>query len=1249
LVDIFTATVADHPERVALDTPEGCRSYWQLAARSLEVARLLSEAGIGTGDRVGIRIPSGTSELYEGILGILQSGAAYVPVDADDPDSRAAWIWDECDVAAVLGPQLQIDIRRPTRDVGHPLAVTDDAWVIFTSGSTGRPKGVAVSHRAAAAFVDAEARVFSIRPTDRVLAGLSVGFDASCEEMWLAWRHGAALVPAPRAVVRSGIEFGPWISSRRISVVSTVPTLAALWDPTNLKTVRLVILGGEACPDDLGWRLARGREVWNTYGPTEATVVATVAPIIPGVPITIGSPLDGWSIAVLDARDRMVPDGEVGELVIGGVGLARYLDPSLDDDRFAAMESLGWDRAYRTGDFVRRCRNGLEFIGRRDDQVKIGGRRIELREIQCALSAVPEVRHAVVVVQDTPAGDAVIVGYVVADIDTAAIRERLVRQLPEGMLPILVPMASMPVSGSGKVDRHALPWPPPDEGPFQTIAFTETEQWIADLWSRYLGLRPCHSRDDFFELGGTSLMAAKLASDLRERIPTVAVADLYEHRTLRDLATRLEYLGTSSVPETVTPPRRRVWRVPQLAGVATLIALTAPTWIVAILAYNDASAQRGLPRLGWPAILVIWLVLISPPGRILIVAAARWALLSKLRPGLYPRRSWLGTRVWFVDRLAQTMHIYQYGGTPWAPTIARLMGTSVGIGARLGTIPSPAGLTSIGSWATVEGDADVGGWWIVGSDLVIDRVSIGAGARVGTRALLMPGSNVGTNCEIEPGSVVTGVVPADQCWAGSPARHIGPAGMDWPHHAPPVQRHGTVLRLAYGAGLTITSLLPIAAIVPGLALNSALSLGLWTAHLTATSLLIGAPILAATFAATYAVLAALLIRALGHWIRPGWHGAGRVTWATWMSAEILSGARTALFPLYASLCTRWWLRLMGTQNGPRSEISTAIGLSPLVTMGSMDFIADDVVFNTGRSRHGWLHLAPIRIDDGVFLGNGAVINGDTHFGSGSLIGVQSAPPKECPPNSSWFGVPPLEFPRVPQCGDPQRTMAPTGRLVVGRAAAEIVRVVLPLAASMALVISAFAFLEEIGQRFGTWALIAGAPMVLVAAGIAAALVTAMAKWLLMGRYHGGEHPLWSWFVWRDEILNSFQEVVAGPWLLDHSLGSPVMNLYLRAMGTRVGRDVWCDTMTITEFDMVTLSDGCAVNRHACIETHLFHDRIMSIGPTLLGPGSTVGPSSVVLPDTTIGEGCCVGGRSVALRGECLPPRSRWHGTPVAPV
>ena len=176
--------------------------------------------------------------------------------------------------------------------------------MIFTSGSTGTPKGVAVQHRSAAAFVDAEARLFlqddPVGPQDRVLAGLSVAFDASCEEMWLAWRHGACLVPAPRALVRTGMDLGPWLISHGITVVSTVPTLAALWPVESLESVRLLIFGGEACPPDLAERLAvDGREVWNTYGPTEATVVACAARLgIPG-PVRIGLPLDGWDLAVV--------------------------------------------------------------------------------------------------------------------------------------------------------------------------------------------------------------------------------------------------------------------------------------------------------------------------------------------------------------------------------------------------------------------------------------------------------------------------------------------------------------------------------------------------------------------------------------------------------------------------------------------------------------------------------------------------------------------------------------------------------------------------------------------------------------------------------------------------------------------------------------------------------------------------------------------------------------------------------------
>ena len=175
------------------------------------------------------------------------------------------------------------------------------------------------------------------------------------------------------------------------------------------------------------------------------------------------------------------------------------------------------------------------------------------------------------------------------------------------------------------------------------------------------------------------------------------------------------------------------------------------------------------------------------------------------------------------------------------------------------------------------------------------------------------------------------------------------------------------------------------------------------------------------------------------------------------------------------------------------------------------------------------------------------------------------------------------------------------------------------------------------------------PLVILAAAMCAVALTVAGKWLIIGRYRRGEHPLWSFFVWRDEVMNSLQDQLAGTWLLGFALGSALLPLYLRAMGAKVGRGVWCESLTITEFDMVKLEDGCVVNRFACIETHLFHDRLLRIGPTRLGARSSIGPATAVLPDTAIGARARVGGRSVVLRGEELPPRTRWHGAPVSAV
>jgi non-ribosomal peptide synthetase-like protein len=235
---------------------------------------------------------------------------------------------------------------------------------------------------------------------------------------------------------------------------------------------------------------------------------------------------------------------------------------------------------------------------------------------------------------------------------------------------------------------------------------------------------------------------------------------------------------------------------------------------------------------------------------------------------------------------------------------------------------------------------------------------------------------------------------------------------------------------------------------------------------------------------------------------------------------------------------------------------------------------------------------------------------------------------------------------VPDQPDPSRTTNPPARLILTRGATELVRILLPGTVSVVIASLVYLALDTLVRHAGLWLMVAAAPFALLAAGLCAALVTIAAKWLLMGRYRPGDHPLWSSFVWRDEIINTCQEQLAGPWLLHHAVASPLMSAYLRAMGSSVGTDVWCETLNVTEFDVVTLGDGAVINRHACLQTHLFHDRLMRIGATTIGDGATLGPSTAVLPNTTIGAGSCVGGRSVVMRGEELPQRTRWHGTPV---
>ncbi|GAB3838697.1 AMP-binding protein [Kribbella italica] len=558
LLDVLDATVQAYPDAPAVDDGT-VLTYADLARRVAEVREQLRSAGIGTGDRVGVRMPSGSAEIYLAILGILAAGAAYVPVDPDDPDDRVAVVWEDAGVCGVLeaGLVLRSSPIAPVGGEGRP-GPDDDAWIIFTSGTTGRPKGVAVTHRSAAAFADAEAGLFvadrPVGPGDRVLAGFSVAFDASCEEMWLAWRNGACLVPAPRMLVRSGAELCPWLAGRGITVVSTVPTLAGLWPADGLPGVRLLIFGGEACPPELVRRFAGpGREVWNTYGPTEATVVACAWRMIPDEPVRIGHPLDGWTVTVVGAEGSPVGEGEVGELVIGGVGVARYVDPANEVGRFG-LDHAG-ERVFRSGDLVRDEPAGLRFVGRNDEQLKIRGNRVEPGEIVVVLMTHPAVRQAHVA-----AIDGRLVAYVVTT-ESAELRGFLATRLPAAMLPDdFVFLDSLPMTTSGKIDARALP-APRRPAVLDIDASAPLEEVVTAVWSEVLGAPVTGLDDSFFELGGHSLSVAQV----RERLAAVlgrpiATVDLFAYPTARQLASHLRGDGESTAPATDAPVKDRLRR-----------------------------------------------------------------------------------------------------------------------------------------------------------------------------------------------------------------------------------------------------------------------------------------------------------------------------------------------------------------------------------------------------------------------------------------------------------------------------------------------------------------------------------------------------------------------------------------------------------------------------------------------------------------------------------------------------------------
>lgn len=1263
LIDIFYETAAKYPDATGIDDGTVQLTYAEMIADIEQGVAWLAARGIGRGDRIGIRMPSGSYSLYMAILSTLAAGAAYVPVDADDPPERAELVFGEAGVAGVITAAGLS--RGPGSSRGwsatHP-SPRDDAWIIFTSGSTGVPKGVAVTHRNAAAFVDAEAWMFlqdnPIGPDDRVLAGLSVAFDASCEEMWLAWRHGACLVPAPRSLVRSGMDLGPWLVSRDITVVSTVPTLAALWPAEALEAVRLLIFGGEACPPELAERLAvEGREVWNTYGPTEATVVSCGSRLQAGAPVSIGLPLPGWDLAVVGPDSAPVEVGGIGELVIGGVGLARYLDPEKDAEKYAPMPSLGWERAYRSGDLVRLEPHGLFFQGRADDQVKVGGRRIELGEVDSALVHLPGVSGGAAAVRKSSSGTPVLVGYIASadpDFDLSAARAQLAEQLPAAMVPRLVLLEELPTRTSGKVDRDALPWPPPGDVPDVGAQLGGTMGWLAGLWQDVLGAVVDGPEADFFALGGGSLSAAQLVVALRSRYPHMTVAHLYDHPRLGSLAGFLGELEPDSDGAMVTeqrivapmPATARITQVLLTLPLAGLAALQWLTWLA--LANNVAALVHPVPwlvTLDWRIVLAAFIMFITPPGRMGIAVAGARLLLAGLKAGTYPRGGSVHLRVWLAERLAEASGAENQAGAPWLVYYARALGNSVGKGVDLHSAPPVTGMMTLGNDSCVEPEVDLTGHWIDGDLFHVGPITIGNDAAVGARTTLLPGAVIGKDADVAPGSAVIGKVKNRQYWKGSPAVKSGKARHPWPDRRPPRAPHwlfiyglsslalGGLPLLGLGAGLTILGWAARDSTTLGAAVSAAAP---WIPVATLAALMV------------YATLTVIGVRLLSVGLSEGYHPVrSRIGWQLWATERLMDAARNYLFPLYASMLTPVWLRILGAKIGRNTEISTALLTPKFTVVEDGAFLADDTMVASYELGGGWIHVAKAVVGKRAFLGNSGITQPGRRVPDDGLVAVLSAAPPKAKTGSSWLGSPPIRLRRHADAAEAALTYDPPGRLKVMRGFVETCRLI-PVMVTFAIGAALLAGLQFLALR-GGWGLaaVSGGALMLIAGAVAGAAAVA-AKWIVVGRIPVGETPLWSSFVWRNEVADTFVETVAAPWFARAAAGTPVMNVWLRALGAKIGRGVWCESYWLPEADLVSLGDGSTVNRGCVVQTHLFHDRIMRMDTVVLEDGATLGPHCVALPASRIGAGATVGPASLVMRGDSVPPSTRWQGNPIAP-
>jgi non-ribosomal peptide synthetase-like protein len=1021
----------------------------------------------------------------------------------------------------------------------------------------------------------------------------------------------------------------------------------------------------------------------NVYGPTETTVNATVAECIPNRPVTIGRPLKHYSAYILDEKKEPVAPGETGELYIAGDGVARgyFRQPELSKEKFIAdilLEGQRIPRLYRTGDLVRLTPDGeLDFCGRMDTQVKIRGYRVELSEIESVLRELDCIQHAVVRVYNKRNLEE-LAAYVttkrsLGSKDYRSILEHLQKRLPAFMVPsYLETLDFLPTLTSGKVDRKKLP--DPRTPLILTERFieepkNETEWKLLKVWEKVFDIRPISTTDDFFlDLAGYSLIAAEAVSLLRHDYGFhVSLRDVYENPTIQGLAQYLnrlsgapDFLAThdhaspgkspsQEAYESVKPWIRRACTTVQALIIIAGYALASLA--VGAIIFTIMLTIKG----AFSAMLLAWILAFTLffgyPTWVLTTVLGKWLVIGRIKPGRYPLWGFYYLRWWITVRLQAMSGMGFFISTPLLPFYMRLMGAKIGSNCVFDTaLFATYDLLSIGDETSIGSQSQLLGYRIEDGVLVLGRIKIGKRCYVGTHSTLGIDVSMGDDCRLGDLSFLEDAMQMlpQTSWRGSPAR---PGKVPVPDIPKEVGTYRPCLwSLIHYVSLWSLMLSLLTTTIPPVAL---IVFAYFQGNLAGAFLALvpAAPLLTVCYC-LFAVLAKLILLPKA---RPGVYPVmSLMALRKWLLDTLMVISRGAVHTLYTTLYLPIWLRMLGAKIGSRAEISTVSQLSPeLVTIGDESFFADGSIIGYRKVFRGHVEYARSSIGRRSFVGNNAMLTVGYELEDNCLLGCLSVPPEDMPSvpaGSEWLGSPSFRLPHRKKIESfpIAETFHPNLYLYAVRCFIDGMRIMIPnLLGLGALLVFITCAVVGFHKLHFWWFLAIITPLGMALTFFLPLSVIGL-KIMLMGQFKPVIKPLWSVYVWLNELINGAYETIGAP-VLSPMLGTPFFAQYLRCLGCKIGKHTYIGTTLFSEFDLVEIGDYVALNAGVVIQNHLFEDRVMKSSYLKIGDGCSIGNMAVILYDTEIQERCSIAPLSLLMKGEVLTPHTRWVGIPTQQI